>query len=414
MFEMNIIDVVCSLIVLISFIFIMISVTKSRNNNPVLVKKEGNPKIAFLIPARYEAKVIGNLLASIQRQTVKVDMQDVYVIVESEKDETCLICQEFGASVVVRKELDKKRKGYALDEGMKYILKQGKHYDMYFIMDADNILTDNYLEKMLPTYYAGYQVGVGYRNTKNGNDNMIAACSSLTFSMINTLLNKVKNKEHRTITVSGTGFYIEGNLMESFEGFPFNSLTEDYEFSLYCTLHGITTYYNDTAIYYDEQPTSFKITVKQRSRWVKGFFQARNKYIRDIRKSARKKNPNQGSQIAEAIGITPIIWCIMAFFIYILSNCWLVISSIYNGISFKEPLLAIIVSLFLIYYFLLLFTAFMIAKEGDKLNMNRETRMKALFFNPLFLISYIECALIALFDRNLGWDKIEHKTNAIK
>ena len=62
--------------------------------------KKGGHNFCFLVPARYESKVIEGLLISIKNQSVKVNMKDVYVIVESLKDETVNICKKYSASVV--------------------------------------------------------------------------------------------------------------------------------------------------------------------------------------------------------------------------------------------------------------------------------------------------------------------------
>ena len=43
-----------------------------------------------------------------------------------------------------------------------------KDYDAYFIFDADNILEKDFIKNMIPIYYQGYDIGVGYRNIKNG------------------------------------------------------------------------------------------------------------------------------------------------------------------------------------------------------------------------------------------------------
>ena len=53
-------------------------------------------------------------------------MKDVYVIVESLKDETVNICKKYSASVILRKKLNLQRKGYALDEAVKEILLKNK------------------------------------------------------------------------------------------------------------------------------------------------------------------------------------------------------------------------------------------------------------------------------------------------
>ena len=41
-------------------------------------------------------------------------------------------------------------------------------------------------------------------------------------------------------------------------------------------------------------------------------------------------------------------------------------------------------------------------------------KIKVLFFHPLFLITYVPCALKAILKKEVGWDQVKHKTNQIK
>ena len=253
-------------------------------------------------------------------------MSDVYVIVESLKDETVNICKKYNATVFLRKKLNLQRKGYALDEAIKYILNT-KSYDAYFIFDADNILDKNYLKNMIPVFDKGYDLASGYRNCKNGNESVVAASSALTFSLVNTVFNSIKNKKTKNITFSGTGFYIRGEIIDELKGYPFNSLTEDYELSSFATLNNLTTYYNTKSVFYDEQPVKYKDTINQRIRWIKGYFDVRKKYSKKIIKSISKDGKNNGSKIDEGLGIIPYIFIIIGIVLWYLS---LTVLTIYN------------------------------------------------------------------------------------
>jgi len=198
-----------------------------EHHNVPKLKGGKNPRFAILIPARDESMVIRGLLDSLKRQTFSIHMKDVYIIVEGVDDPTVMIAKEYGVTVVLRKHLNLKRKGYALDEGIKYILEHDKHYDAYFVIDADNILDENYLYEMVKVYDMGYDVGSCYRNCKNGNDNIISGCSSIIFSFINSVGNEFKNKHDQNIITIGSGFYIRGEWIEKWNGYPFHLLAED-------------------------------------------------------------------------------------------------------------------------------------------------------------------------------------------
>lgn len=397
------------ILILIGFIIMVIANIMSRKNNNKPIKRKEDHNFCFLVPARYESKVIEGLLISLKKQTFKINMKDVYVIVESKKDETINICKKYNASVIIRKHLELQRKGYALDEAVKQILKSKKHYDAYFIFDADNVLDKNYLKNMIPIFDLGYDMATGYRNCKNGNKSVIAASSALTFSLVNTIFNDKKNKETRNITFSGTGFYIRGSLIEKWKGYPFHTLTEDYELSSYATLNNLTTYYNTKSVFYDEQPVKFKDTINQRIRWIRGYFDVRRMYNRKMFKALDKKDKNYGSKLDEAIGIVPYIFMVVGLVIWFLSLIFFITYNLLlHDNVWKRHLLELIIFMLFVYFVLFIMTLVIVILEGDKIALTLKSKLKVLFFNPIFMISYVPCAIKALTLKEVKWTRVEH------
>ena len=74
-------------LVLMGILCAVITMFLSRKNNNKPKKKKDGHDFCFLVPARYESKVIEDLLVSIKNQTIKINMKDVYVIIESMEDE---------------------------------------------------------------------------------------------------------------------------------------------------------------------------------------------------------------------------------------------------------------------------------------------------------------------------------------
>lgn len=383
---------VCFILITIGIIWLLIDYILSYFNSNVPKEKNNKGKFAILIPARDESRVIEELLNSILNQTRKIDSDDVYVIVEEESDKTVELVKNKNMNIVFRHDLSKKRKGYALDDAIKEILEQKKHYDAYFIFDADNVLDKDYIKNMEEAYEDGYDIGIGYRNTKNGNDSVIAAASSLTFSMINTLGNEHKTKCNNTLTISGTGFYIKGDIVEKLSGYPFNSLTEDYELTLYATLNDLTTTYVKNAIFFDEQPVKYNITINQRTRWIKGFFEARKKYIPLLLK--KEINKNFSSSFHQIMGVTPYILLIIGLLGILLINYF----------NVKNTIILIL----FVYLIMVLITLIMVLKENTYLNINNKMKIKVILYNPIFLTTYIICLFKAILNKDVKWLKIEH------
>ena len=410
------ITLICLVLIFIaSYLLIKEYIVALKGSKITLKRNYDEPLFAVLIPARDESKVISNLLDSIKKQTFKIDSKDIYIIVESKKDKTVDIAKERNINIIYRKNLtNRRRKGYALDDAIKEILRKKKHYDAYFIFDADNILDRNYFKEMVKSYKKGYDIGIGYRNTKNGNSSIFSACSSLTFSMINTFSNNYKMKHNLTLTVSGTGFYIKGKILEELGGYPFNSLTEDYEFTLYATLNDLTSTYNMKAKYFDEQPTDYNTTIKQRTRWVKGYFDSRRKYYPLLKNKAVRKDNNYPSLYITLVGVKPYVLLVISVILYLANLTYRIISNSIVKVEVYTLLLQFLVIVLAIYIVLLIFTGILLIKEKDNLRLNRKMKIKSLFFNPLFLASYVKCLYLALKNKDLAWEKIEHTVNIEK
>lgn len=375
-----------------------------------LTRRKGPFKFAVLIPARDESLVIEGLLDSLENQTVKVDNADIYIIVESDKDKTVSIAKKRGMNIVYRKDLTKRRKGYALDDAIKEILLANKHYDAYFIFDADNVIDKNFIKEMMKSYQKGYDIGIGYRNTKNGNSSVCAAASSLTFSMINTLGNDYKGKHNLSLTVSGTGFYIAGDILEKLGGYPFNSLTEDYEFSLYAVINNLSSVYNKKAKYFDEQPVNYKVSVMQRTRWVKGYFETRAKYYEKLFVATKSKGDNYASCYTTLVGVMPYILLVISVLLYTLNLIYRIITNLIVSFLVFPLVWQLLLIILFIYIGLVLFTLLLLIKEKNSLKLNRKIKIKVLFYNPFFLISYVKCLYLAIKNKNLSWERIVHNS----
>lgn len=347
-------------------------------------QKETN-NFSILIPARNESNVIEDLLISIKNQSEKINFENVYIIIENKSDKTIKIAKKYNANIIIREKLNLKRKGYALMEAIEKITEE-KIYDAYFIFDADNILDKDYLKEMKKTYLEGYSIGIGKRKIKN-KTNSIAISSQLIFTLINDLSNKNRNKYNVNANASGTGFYISGKIINKLKTYPFHSLTEDYEISLYAVINNLTTKYNEKAIYYDEQPTDYKTYFNQRTRWVKGYFETRKIYTKDLIKKLKLDNKNYKSVYTSLIGVYDLILILIGLLI----KCY------------KYPLEIILA----IYTALIIFTILLLYKEN--ININKTLYLKVLLINPLLLLTYIPCLIKSIFKKDIEWTVIQHK-----
>lgn len=364
-------------------------------NKPVPLPEKDQkrePHFAVLIPARDESKVIEGLLKDLRRQTQKIPAEDIYVIIETPEDPTAKIAEKYGMTVRVRKDMGPGRrcKGCALEEVVEDIWPKG--YDAYFIFDADNRVDRDFFKEMTKTWRQGYDIGIGFRNIKNP-VNAMAVASGLIFTALNVMGNKIHTKHHMTCNVTGTGFYISGKIIDRLKTYPFHTLTEDYELSLYACVNGLTCCYNDKAVFYDEQPTQYGQYFKQRVRWIKGYMQARKIYESQMIRKLDVHNANFASVADEFLGVSDLAFAIIGLAFLFLRNRRRPDYIAFEILSIYSVLFAFSEVLFL---------------ADNRYRCPKHLILKSLLLNPLLLLSYIPCAIVAFFKKDVTWEKIVH------
>lgn len=246
-------------------------------------------RFALLIPARDESRAIAPLLDSVKRQTYPAELVDVYVIVKDPDDPTIGMVRETLPDAVVQVVPNQKRKAEAMDACLQNILSTGNAPDAYLVVDADCILTANYVEEMNNALESGAEVVIPRKLIKNWLTDkkkyrtLYANCSALTYVGIDDMGNKSKSKRGYALALCGQGMLIGARVVENLGGYPFRSLTEDYELSVECMRRGYKQLYYEYAEIYSEEPLTRREYNKRRVRWLKGFAQFRKTYGSEIR-----------------------------------------------------------------------------------------------------------------------------------
>ena len=231
-------------------------------------------KYAICIAARNEEKVIGNLLDSINKQDYPKDLITTFVVCDNCTDQTKVVAEKHGALCYERFDNNHKTKGFALQYLFKNIKKDYgiDAFEGYFIFDADNLLEPDYVTQMNESFDAGEKIITSYRNTKNFDENWIASGYAIHWLRSIRTAHRARSILRLATNIQGTGFLFASELVK--DGWNYTSLTEDRAFTADAVKEGYRISYNDKAMFYDEQPISLKIALRQRLRWSKGHLQA--------------------------------------------------------------------------------------------------------------------------------------------
>lgn len=265
----SIMGIVFGLVYAYQVFFIILGLFARKKKYPEAKK---NHTFAVIIAARNESKVIGNLIDSIRKNDYPQENIKIFVVADNCDDNTAEICRKQGCIVYERFNKQQIGKGYALNFLFKNIAKDYSDYnpDAFFVFDADNVLTSNYIKEMNKALDSGVKVCTSFRNSKNFGTSWLSAGASLAFMRECRFLHRSKAVLNLSTHVSGTGFYVSTEVLQFKDGWKYVTLTEDLEFSASQTLKNVKIGYCEDAVFFDEQPSTFKQTWRQRLRWSKG------------------------------------------------------------------------------------------------------------------------------------------------
>lgn len=227
-------------------------------------------KYAIMIAARNEENVIGNLIDSIKRQDYDQNLLTIFVVADNCTDNTAKIVRDKGCICYERFDDVNKTKGFALQYLVKNIEKDYgvKNFEGYFVFDADNLLKKDYIARMNDAFEEGAKIITSYRNTKNFDENWVSSTYALHWIRSIRSNHRARSVLHLATNIQGTGFLFANELIK--DGWNYTSITEDRAMTADAVSMGYEITYNDEAEFYDEQPTSLKIALRQRLRWSKG------------------------------------------------------------------------------------------------------------------------------------------------
>ena len=368
-------------------------------DKPLIENKQN--RFMTIIPAHNEAAVVANLVESLKNQNYPKDLYDIYVIADNCTDNTAEIARNAGAIVFERFDETKKTKGFALQWFLAQKIEENAPYDAFCIFDADNIADSNFLTAMNRKLNQGETVVQGYRDIKNPSDNWITAGYAIFYWTMNKFYHLARYNIGLSPLLNGTGFMVKFDIIKP-TGWDTKTLTEDIEFSLKNIIEGRRLGWATDAIVYDEQPTGFKQSWSQRTRWTVGHIQCMKEYT-GLLAAAVKEHKT----IMNFDGLLYILGSIPMFVITLILLLTNFIMYIGNGMTLQELILNLL--RYLIPTFILPIITAIFIMILDKKPI--KPMWKGLIFYPLFLGSWLLINFKCLFVRNTKWEKIEHKRN---
>lgn len=248
--------------VLYLFIFAVYSKKKAIYSYPNANKKY---RYAILFPAYMEDNVIIDSVESFFKQDYPRELYDVIVISDQMSEDTILELKKLPAKVTQISD-PMSTKINALQKAIEYIEKEKLSYDMVVVLDADNIVNSNFLNKINNAFYSGCLAIQTHRVAKNRDTNT-AVLDAVSEEINNSIFRKGHTRLGFSSGLSGSGMAFEYDLFKNIiQGI--DEIGEDKYMERKLLLQNVYIEYLEDVYTFDEKVREKKEFYNQRQRWL--------------------------------------------------------------------------------------------------------------------------------------------------
>lgn len=387
--------------------------------------QDHDPQLRYLVlvPAHNEEAVIAGIVENLQAMDYPDELYDFYILADNCQDRTAEIAREKGARVLeTHKENpeDPTGKPIVLQKALNTLKGYGEKYDLVMFFDADNRIDTNMFREVNSQLLDHPEADVvqcylGCKNKKG----LVALYYYMSYTITNRFFQYAKSRIGINCVVGGTGFAVRANYLQSRGGWTAMSLTEDFELQVEATCEGKRILWNNNVRIYDEKPTRWRASLRQRIRWAQGHWFVCFKNTRRIFRALRDKRIGFGEFLSTFLyvySLTPFLVMVvqLALSMVVQILTWTqVLPTADTAITFWDWFAVNFPSLLIfLYSFILLFYV------ADRLDNHARFNLLSLFKNILSLL--LNTVIVATaqiwglfrFRHQNVWVKTMHQINA--
>lgn len=246
-------------------------------------------RFLILIPAHNEEKLLPDLLANLRQLNYPADHFAVHVVADNCSDGTAVVAQQQGAIVHERFHDTLRGKGHALQWLLAQIWQRGDPHDAIVILDADSVVSANFLQVMDARLGRGERAIQAYYAVRAPEQSGSAALRYAALAVLHYLRPQGRMVLGGSAGLKGNGMVFAADLLRQHEWSA--SLTEDIEFHMRLILAGERVTFAPDAIVWAEMPDTLDGSQTQNARWEQGRLEMVRHYVPTLlRRAARERN----------------------------------------------------------------------------------------------------------------------------
>ena len=231
-----------------------------------------NPRVAVLIPAYNEEKVIVRTIRSV----LNSDYKNLHIVVidDGSKDRTAEMAAAAYAQEIMAgriRVLTKPNGGKAA--ALNYAIERIEE-ELYVGIDADTVIAPDAISKLVP-HFEDSRIGAMAGNAKVGNRvNLWTRWQALEYITSQNFERRALDLFHIVTVVPGAIGAWRTAEVRAAGGYPVNTVAEDADLTMSLLERGLRVDYEDRALAFTEAPVDMQGLMRQRFRWSFGILQA--------------------------------------------------------------------------------------------------------------------------------------------
>ena len=290
------------------------------SNQVLSLKAEKKHTFLVLYPAYNEDRVIVTSVHKFLAQYYPYNSFHVAVISDHMQPETNDQLRQFPITLLTPI-FEKSSKAKAMQYAMDQIKDE---FDYVVILDADNVVNSDFLEKLNEVCAKGYKAIQCHRCAKNSN-NDIAVLDGVSEEINNTIFRKAHNRIGLSSALIGSGMCFDFKWFKE-NVYKLSTAGEDRELEALLLMQGIYIHYEENIPVFDEKVSNKDNFQKQRLRWMTAQIQSLIRLLPYIPQAMIKGNIDYiDKTIQQALiprSMLIVLTFTMAFLMTFLSRVW--------------------------------------------------------------------------------------------
>ena len=240
------------------------------------------PSVSILVPARNEELVIERTLDALRALRYPGGPLEIVVVDDGSTDGTAAIVERVARADprIVLLRLPRQEQGRGKSHALNVAL-QRVSSELVAVYDADNRPEPGSLEILVRRLRARARIGavLGKFRTLNRRRNLLTRFIDLETLAFQWIVQAGRCALFGVGILPGTNFVIRRAVLLDCDGWDERAITEDAELSIRVYARGSEIDFAPEAVTWEEEPETFGVWLRQRTRWVRGSFYVLRKHL---------------------------------------------------------------------------------------------------------------------------------------